>query len=153
MIDAKIIPYRYSSCCSSSCGATLFKKARCRFKSYRDAVRSANNSRAISQGEARDAAVNFTTASCGFSATTRLYTPATNRSNAVIRAHSTLIFMAVTRDARSRRDGDSGKSRHTTKIAVKATVIDYLTALINVTISVTCVFMHTSTVRLRTACV
>jgi len=68
------------------------------------------------------AASNFTTASCGFSATATafLYTSATVQ---ILKLHTALIFTAVMQN-----HSDSRKSRHTTKIAVKTTVIvsDYV---------------------------
>jgi len=80
------------------------------------------------QGEPRDAAVNFDTywilqRQCGFSATARnscIRQRDSDRSNAEI-THSTVIFTAVTQN-----HGDSRKmrkSRHTSKITVKATII------------------------------
>ena len=71
---------------------------------------------------------NFTTASCGFSATARLSCVhhCSDRSNAEI-THSTLIFTAITQNRKSRRRPKS--KRHG-----DAWIRDYLTALISVRI-------------------
>jgi len=78
----------------------------------------------LSQGETRDAAVNFDTYQIlerhravslpqhGF------LVHISNRPNAEITTYSTLIFMAVTQN-----HGDSRKSRHTTKITIKVSAI------------------------------
>ena len=79
-----------------------------------EAIHCSQQDAILSQGEPRDAAVSFvhavTLAQHGF----LVYAYISNRSNAEIAPHSTLIFTAVTQN-----HGDSRRSLHTTNITRK----------------------------------